>query len=77
MKLTRKHLNYILHNLPDPRLAEQTVIQPYIQVPVHKVNELLRDALLPRYKDSDVEIKNLRFRYDKKEMDWVLEDLEI
>lgn len=73
MKLTRKHLNQILLGLPDPRLAEQGSIPPYIQIPVLKSDELIRDTLLPSYHDA--EIRQLRFVYDRKEMDWVLEDL--
>lgn len=75
MKLTRKHLNYILHSLPDPRLVELGAISPMCVIPVHKVNELIRDALLANHHST--EIHELSFLYDKKEQDWVLQNLDI
>jgi hypothetical protein len=76
MQLTRKHLNYILCNLPDPTLVERGIKSPYLVVPVHEPNHLIQDALLPNMNGKNV-IKQLKFRYSEREQDWVLEDLHI
>lgn len=75
MKLTRKHLNHILTSLPHPRLVEEGKVAPFFKVPVYKSDHLIKESLLPNYHEA--EIKEIRFRYDYREMDWILEDFEI
>lgn len=75
MRLTRKHLNYILVNLPEPRLAHEGRIPPFFKVAVVEHNHLIQDALLPNYHPPLT--KNLTFEYDDREMDWVLKDLDL
>lgn len=75
MKLSRKLLNQVLLSLPHPRLVEDGAIAPYIQVPVYKSDELIKDTLLPNYHEA--EVRRIRFQYDRKEMDWVLMDLDL
>ena len=69
MKITRKHLNIILHNLPDPRLVERGVIAPSYKVPIIEPNGLIHDGSLPTFQNT----KEINFEYSPKDMDWILE----
>jgi len=74
MKLTRKHLNLVLLGLPDPSLVVQGLISPYIEIPICKPLQRILDT---EHGEQAVVIKKLTFEYDRREMDWVLKDLDV
>jgi hypothetical protein len=75
MKISRKQLNHILVNLPHPSHAMVGKIPPVFKVAVSEPCYEIREALLPSFHET--KFKELTFVYDKNEMDWVLNDLEL
>lgn len=76
MKLTRKHLNQILLQLPHPSLVLEGKIYPTYRVPIYRALQLIHPDTNYK-KDVAERISELTFEYSHEEMDWVLKDLDI
>lgn len=76
MKLTRKQLNQITLQLPHPYLVIEGRHPNYIEIPVlPSMGKVVLDEGVPS--DTTISYKRITFRFDKSEMDWVLDGFEI
>lgn len=74
MRLTRKQLNQILVQLPDPRLVIGRRIPSTYQVPVYNPMEDLNKVGSELVAPAPT-IRKLTFEFSYSELDWVLTDL--
>jgi len=75
MKLTRKHLNIVLCQLPHPSLVLAGKVAPFFKVPIYKATHVIIEDYDPRNMTQD--IHELTFEFSHEEMDWVLYELNV